>query len=121
MKILIVEDNNKFRITLRSLLKAPNYEIFDVETGEEGLQFAKSHSFDLLLVDLVLPGINGLDMLREMRDAGNKFSVILMSAYLTDGIRNKAQEYGVNEFLEKPFEIAELTKIIDNLFPAEGR
>ena len=111
-KLLIVEDNNKFRTTLRTLLRSSDYSIADVETGEEGLDYARENDIDLLLVDLVLPGINGLEMLDQMKGMGKSFKSILMSAYLTDGIKEKANEYGITDFLEKPFEIIELKEKI---------
>lgn len=115
LRILIVEDNHKFRATLSSHLKSSGYEIKDVETGEEGVSFSRGNDFDLLLVDLVLPGMNGLEMMKAMLAQGRKFKSIMMSAYLTNGMREKAREYGVDEFLEKPFEIKELTEIISQL------
>lgn len=114
-KILIVEDNHKFRATLNSHLKSSGYEINDMETGEEGVSFSRGNDFDLLLVDLVLPGMNGLEMMKTMLAQGRKFKSIMMSAYLTNGVREKAREYGVDEFLEKPFEIKELTDKISQM------
>ena len=62
-RLLIIEDNNKFRTTLCSLLVDLSIEIIDFGSGEEGVEYSKDNDFDILLVDLVLPGMNGFDLI----------------------------------------------------------
>ena len=118
-RLLIIEDNNKFRKTLCSLLVDLSFEIIDFGSGEEGVEYSRDNDFDILLVDLVLPGMNGFDLIKKLKKEKKGLKTILMSAYLTEGIRDKAKEYLVVEILEKPFEIDELIRIINQLMPTE--
>jgi len=118
-RLLIIEDNNKFRRTLCSLLVDLSFEIIDFGSGEEGVEYSRENDFDILLVDLVLPGMNGFDLIKKLKKEKKGLKTILMSAYLTEGIRDKAKEYLVVEILEKPFEIDELIRIINQLMPTE--
>ena len=118
-RLLIIEDNNKFRRTLCSLLVDLPFEIIDFGSGEEGVEYSRENDFDILLVDLVLPGMNGFDLIKKLKKEKKELQTILMSAYLTEGIRDKANEYLVAEILEKPFEIDELIRIINQLMPTE--
>ena len=118
-RLLIIEDNNKFRRTLCSLLDDLPFEIIDFGSGEEGVEYSRENDFDILLVDLVLPGMNGFDLIKKLKKEKKQLQTILMSAYLTEGIRDKANEYLVAEILEKPFEIDELIRIINQLMPTK--
>ena len=118
-RLLIIEDNNKFRRTLCSLLVDLSFEIIDFGSGEEGVEYSRENDFDILLVDLVLPGMNGFDLIKKLKKEKKGLKTILMSAYLTEGIRDKANEYLVAEILEKPFEIDELIRIINQLMPTK--
>ncbi|EKU98506.1 response regulator with CheY-like receiver domain and winged-helix DNA-binding domain [Leptolyngbya sp. PCC 7375] len=107
-RILIAEDNPHIVDFLRAGLKAHGFSIFVVEDGRQVAQLAHSHDFDLLILDLGLPGKDGLAILREIRGQGELLPIIVLTA--RDGVDDTvmALEGGANDYITKPFRFEEL-------------
>lgn len=108
MKILIVEDDADLReITERSLLKE-RYVVETADSFRAARQKAFIYEYDCILLDIMLPDGNGLDLLRELKRAGRKVNVIILSA--KDSIEDKVTglDLGADDYLPKPFHLAEL-------------
>jgi DNA-binding response OmpR family regulator len=107
-KILLVEDEDKIaEFLLRGLTKA-GFEIDHVVDGHTGLTRVNQTPYDLLLLDLMLPKLNGLDLLTQMRQNGNAIPVIILSAKGDLSDRLKGFETGADDYLPKPFFVEEL-------------
>ncbi|MCQ9206218.1 MAG: response regulator [Omnitrophica bacterium] len=104
-KILIVDDERVIRDLLERLLKGSGHEAISAEDGETALNLIKTENFDLILLDLKLPGIDGVKILKEIKKLNKKLTVILISAYLTDDIIKQTSELGVVDYVKKPFDI----------------
>ena len=109
MRILLVEDETKVGNALRAGLQAEGYEIVWAQTGEEGFFHASSRSFDLILLDVMLPGRDGIEVLETLRRQGNKTPVLLLTA--KDAIEDRVLglDAGADDYLVKPFAFAELS------------
>lgn len=109
MKILVVEDEPKVAGALREGLEAEGYEITLAETGEEGFFHASSHAFDLIILDIMLPGRDGIEVLQTLRRQGAKVPLLLLTA--KDAIEDRVLglDAGADDYLVKPFAFAELT------------
>ena len=107
-RILIAEDNPHIVDFLKTGLKAHGFTTLAVEEGHQTVQLALSGDFDLLILDLGLPGKDGLAVLREIRGQGEQLSVIVLTA--RDGIDDTvtALEAGANDYMTKPFRFEEL-------------
>jgi two-component system copper resistance phosphate regulon response regulator CusR len=107
--ILLVEDETKVGNALSAGLKAEGYEIVWAQTGEEGFFHASSRSFDLILLDVMLPGRDGIEVLDTLRKHGNKTPVLLLTA--KDAIEDRVLglDTGADDYLVKPFAFAELS------------
>lgn len=117
--LLIVEDDELLRLSLKRILtREDNYKVFSVRTGEEALKIIEEESLDLILLDLKLPGIHGLEVLRQVRTFDKDVPVIIMSSYLDFEAKDKAMMMGVQEFLEKPFDIKDMKLKIQKVFSA---
>src|SRR5579872_3816864 len=81
--VLIIDDEASIREPLVTLLEMDGYAVETSETGEEGLARLSEKSFDLVLLDFALPGINGLEVLHELHDRGSQLPVIMITAYGT--------------------------------------
>ena len=120
MEILLVEDNilNQ-KIVLFNLIKQ-DYKITAVITGEEALEKYKSQKFDLILMDLMLPGLNGFEVTAEIRKLEQKENVektipiIALTANTYDNDREKCLAAGMNDYLAKPFTGPQLIGKIEN-------
>jgi DNA-binding response OmpR family regulator len=109
VQILLVEDETKVGSALRAGLQAEGYEIVWAQTGEEGFFHASSRSFDLILLDVMLPGRDGIEVLDTLRRQGNKTPVLLLTA--KDAIEDRVLglDTGADDYLVKPFAFAELS------------
>ena len=109
MRILLVEDEIKVGNALCAGLQAEGYEIVWAQTGEEGFFHASSSSFDLILLDVMLPGRDGIEVLDTLRKHGNKTRVLFLTA--KDAIEDRVLglDTGAYDYLVKPFAFAELS------------
>ncbi len=108
MRILVVEDQKKVADALTSGLEAEGYEVVSARTGEEGYFLVQSQAFDLVLLDLMLPGRDGLEILKTLREKDRELPVLILSARDTVAERVKGLDLGADDYLVKPFALPEL-------------
>ena len=108
MRILVVEDEIHLAEALATLLKKQNYTADAVYNGEDGLDYAMSNIYDVIVLDLMLPKMSGLDVIKNMRREGNDTPVIMLTAKgeISDKIRGL--DSGADDYLSKPFNTDEL-------------
>ncbi|SCC41682.1 MULTISPECIES: response regulator transcription factor [Priestia] len=107
-KILIIEDEKKIARLIQLELEYEGYETTTAHTGTEGLSLFQNQQFDLLILDVMLPGLSGLEVLRRIRSTNQLTPVILLTA--RDSLPDKISglDLGANDYMTKPFEIEEL-------------
>jgi DNA-binding response OmpR family regulator len=108
VRILIIEDETKVANALRAGLEAEHYEVTVATTGEEGFFLANQASFDLLLLDLMLPRRDGIDVLATLRKRGIQTPIFVLTAKDTVEDRVIGLDQGADDYLTKPFAFAEL-------------
>ena len=108
MTILVIEDEPKVGKALAEGLKADGYEVTLAQTGEDGFFMASSHSFDLIVLDVMLPGRNGIEVLKTLRKQGLGVPVLLLTAKDAIGDRVLGLDAGADDYLVKPFAFPEL-------------
>jgi len=114
-KILIVDDEMGPRESLRMILK-PHYEVFAAGDGKEALNILKQTKVDVVTLDLKMPGLSGLDVLREIRKYHADVEVIIITAYGSPQNVKDANRFGARSFICKPFNSMELINYIHQLF-----
>lgn len=112
--ILLIDDNEMIRENTAEILALSNYNVLTAENGRKGLELAISKQPDLILCDVMMPEMNGLDLLKKIRETEhiNKTPVILLTARAERTDINKGLEYGADEYLAKPYEGDQLLRII---------
>jgi len=108
VRVLVVEDERKVLRNLVTSLQGEGYETVGAATGEEGLELATKESFDCVVLDLMLPGLDGLRVLAELRRAGKPFPVLILTARDSVADRVLGLDSGADDYLVKPFAFAEL-------------
>lgn len=104
--ILVIDDEQNLRWVLRRALEQTGYEVLTAEGGEQGLsQFAR-HRVDLVLLDLKLPRMDGLAVLRELRRRNAQVPILLLTAYASIPTAVEALKVGATDYLRKPFDLA---------------
>lgn len=112
VKILVIEDDQKMRNGLVEILSHEGYHVDSAENGVSGLDKIKKHDFDIVLTDLVMPTVGGMEILRETRRLKSKTQVVLITAFATVENAVEAMKTGASDYITKPFKIDEIqTKI----------
>jgi DNA-binding response OmpR family regulator len=120
MKILIVDDSKNIRITIQHLLENENHEFDIAMNGEEALDKILTNEFDLVFLDIRMPTMDGMEVLREIRKKGNKTPVVILSAYGTVDNAVEAMKLGVVDFMTKPFTPAEIRELLQSFEKREA-
>jgi nitrogen regulation protein NR(I) len=115
-KVLIIEDDETVRDVLRSFLKEKGFEATLAQNGQTGLDLLRADKFDLILTDLVMPGITGMDVLKEVAAAKISVPVIVMTAFGTVQTAVEAMKHGAFDYITKPFNLDELMIVLEKAF-----
>jgi two-component system cell cycle response regulator DivK len=109
-RILVVEDNPLNLKLVRDVLQFAGYDVIEAQSGEEGLRAAQQDPPDLVLMDLQLPGIDGTETLRRLREGslGRDVPVVAVTAFAMAEDRERASRAGFDGFVEKPISVREL-------------
>ena len=108
MQILVVEDEKKVAKALKDGLEAERYQVTVAHTGEDGFYLLNSQTFDLVLLDLMLPGRDGFEILKTLREKGLQTPVLILTARDTVDDRVMGLDSGADDYLVKPFAFPEL-------------
>ena len=108
VRILVIDDEPAIRRFLRTSLGAEGYDVLEAEDGEMGLAMLRRNAVDLLVLDLGLPGIDGLDVLSKLREGGSSLPVIVLSSRTDETGKVKALDLGADDYVTKPFGTDEL-------------
>ena len=121
LKILLIEDEPGLVRTVRDLLTGSGYAVTAAADGESGLRIALGEDFDLVLLDLMLPGKDGFEVCRELRESGRTLPVLMLTArgQVTD--RVKGLRLGADDYLAKPFDPDELLARVEALLRRSGK
>lgn len=106
--ILIIDDEPQIRRFLGISLRAQNYRVIEAENGHAGLELLATHGADLVILDLGLPDLDGIDVLREMR-AWSGVPVVVLSVRASESEKVRALDAGANDYVTKPFGVQELS------------
>jgi CheY-like chemotaxis protein len=123
-RILIAEDESRVAQALSRALSLPEGGGFHVEaygSGEEALTRLREEQFDLLITDLRMPGMNGFELLRKSRGVSPEISSILITAYGSSYVEEKANELGIDAYLPKPFSMRALVETVQNTIKQKKR
>jgi len=115
MNVLLIEDDIQLNTTITNFLKSINYEVTSLRDGEVAINTIDNENFNLFIIDINLPNINGLDIVKYIRLKDSTTAIIMITASMElDNLKN-AFKNGCNEYIKKPFFLEELELRINNL------
>ena len=108
MRLLVIEDERKIARTITESLKREKYAVDAAYDGEEGFNLADSQPYDLLIVDRMLPGLEGTEIVKKLRENGKNMPILFLTALSTTEDKTLGLDVGADDYLTKPFAIDEL-------------
>jgi len=114
-KILIVEDEESIRKFIKINLEREGFTVIEAETGEKALEIAESEDIDVVVLDIMLPGIDGFQVCKELRNRFDRIGIIMLTAKSQDVDKIMGLEYGTDDYMVKPFNPIELVLRIKSL------
>ena len=114
--VMIVEDDAATRRLYRFLLANSGYTVLEAEDGAAALERLQTSSCDVIITDMNMPGMGGIDMVRTLRQTNSTIYVIMVTAFGTPDTEKNAFRAGVNEYLTKPFDFEDLERRVQEFF-----
>lgn len=116
--VLLAEDSHDTRIMLKQAFELKGYRVYEAADGQEALEMARRHRPSLIVMDLNMPVLDGLEAvknLREIEGPGQEIPIVAITAYDVPGMEAAALETGCNKYLSKPLDLAELDRTLKSL------
>ncbi len=118
LNILVVDDNRDFCDSLKDILENQGYEALVAYDGETAVALARKERFDLILMDLVMPGMDGVEAIKEIRNMMPGVPVIVITAFGEETIVEEAKHAGIDGKFGKPLDFVELINLVRTYCPA---
>ncbi|MEO0096949.1 MAG: response regulator [candidate division WOR-3 bacterium] len=115
MKILLVDDNFELGFTLKELLELKGFQVEYVEDGFAALDKFKENNFDLVIMDIVMPGIDGIEIFKKMKEIKKDIKAIFVSAFIEDKRKEELKKMGIKYFVEKPYDFSKIVSKIEEM------
>ncbi len=114
MKVLVIDDSKFSRKRVLSAIASEGYEIYQGSDGAEGFEIFQREQPDLVVSDLLMPNVDGIGLLKMIRDSGSQTPVIIVSADIQESSQTICNELGIVSFLNKPFKAEELQAAVSS-------
>lgn len=120
LRVLVVDDNREFCLNLADVLDLKDYEVSIANDGFEAIDKVKAESFDVVLMDVKMPLINGVETFKKLKEISPQTPVIMMTAYTVEELVTEALQEGAFGFIRKPIDFDKLFPMIENAVSADG-
>ncbi|MBN2380999.1 response regulator [candidate division WOR-3 bacterium] len=114
-RILLVDDEEEFARVLANIVRAKGYDVEPVYDGLDALERIRANEYGLLISDINLPGVNGMELIRRTKVLRPDLPIVVITAYPVQGSKEDLLKMGIVEYMEKPVSPNELIKLIDKI------
>jgi CheY-like chemotaxis protein len=118
--VLLAEDSEGSQVLAKKMLKRIGFDVDIVRDGKEAIEKVRGQSYDLILMDMSMPVLDGYEAARQLRDGGVTTPIIALTAYAMEGDREKCIEAGCDDYLAKPFHPAGLATVLSKHITSEN-
>lgn len=112
VRILVVDDSQESRELCQRVLLREGYVVHSVDSGKKALEESKATKFDLIITDIKMPDLDGISLLRRVKEIDPKICVIVITGYPDEESKAKAMELGASAYLAKPLDVSELVRAV---------
>ena len=124
IKFLVVDDEKGVVTELKELLEMRDYKVYSATSGEEALSIMKKENPNIVVLDILMPGMDGIEVLRQIKKTYPKTKVIMLTAVEDDGVKKMATSLGASAYLTKPYSFEDVVsisrKVINDICREEG-
>jgi len=117
--ILIADDNEHNRYIARFLLEDAGHQVEQVENGEDAVKVAQQGAFDLVLMDIQMPGMDGIEATKQLKGSGLTIPIVALTAKAMRGDREEILEAGCDGYISKPFEVEQFVAEVEKYITAD--
>jgi len=114
--VLIIEDSNFQRSILSKFIEGEGYQIYEATNGKTGLQLIEEHQPDLIFCDLVMPELDGFEVLRVLKEKKSTIPIVVLTSDIQKPVREQCLELGVMEFINKPASLIKIQNALQKVF-----
>ena len=118
LDLLLVDDDDLLRVDMAEFFTAQGHRVFESSTGEQALDLSEQRAFDVVVLDLVMPGCSGMDVLKELHQRNAECEVVVLTGEATIEAAVEAMKLGAREFLSKPIRLKELDRLVRKSYEA---
>ena len=115
-KILVVDDEPAIRELLSSFLEIMDYEVESALNGKDAIEIIEKNNFSIIISDVKMPDINGIDLLKKVKEFNKKIEVILITGFPNNEDREQALKLGAYAYIPKPFKLQIIANILEEIF-----
>ncbi len=112
--VLVVDDEPEICEVISKIL-GEKYRVFTAKNGQEAIKHVEKNKIDLVVLDMILPGMKGLEILKLIKLKQEKISVVILTGYGNISLKKEMMKFGASAYLEKPFELEPFRKVIDTI------
>jgi CheY-like chemotaxis protein len=113
-KVLVVDDLKNMRHTMRGILEDEGHHVVTAESGHQAIESVRGNHFDIIFMDIKMPGMNGVQAFSEIRRLDPKVTVVMMTAYDEKALVEKAISQGARTCIFKPFDMEEILSLVED-------
>ena len=113
-KILVVDDQKGIRLTLSAIMAHQGYDVTEVEDGYQAIEAVTNTAFDVVFLDIKMPGINGVQSFREIKKISPKSAVVMMTGFSVEDLVREALDEGARTVIYKPFQVEKLLSLVES-------
>ena len=114
LKILVVDDQRGIRLTLSAIIEHQGYEVTEAEDGYQAIEAVTNNAFDLVFLDIKMPGINGVQSFREIKKISPGSAVVMMTGFSVEDLVSEALEEGARTVIYKPFQVDKVLSLVES-------
>lgn len=115
LEILLVDDEDHLQEVLGLLLELDGHKVSTAFSGQEALQLAEKKKFDLVITDLKMPGISGMEVVSTFKKTNPSLHIIMITGYPSEETEKEARDLGVDDYIPKPFHMTRMRQVIDRV------